>query len=67
MYYGGDMGKVEIKNCPFCGAKPEFIKRKGDSFSLGKIQLRCVNIHCSVNPFIYFEKLDLIKLWNQRV
>jgi hypothetical protein len=62
------MENIEIKSCPFCGERPEFIKPKDFSTEGREVRLQCVNSKClwKVSTYTSQDKNDLIKIWNQR-
>lgn len=53
---------IELKTCPFCGAKAKRMKRFGMNF------VTCSNTFCLVKPTTirYDRMCDATKAWNKR-
>lgn len=60
---------IELKPCPFCGAKPSIIPHKTE-FKNNPIiySVGCLNINCFVNPETLTSHLleGCVEVWNTR-
>ena len=57
---------IELKPCPFCGAKDENIKVKSDYIGFGLTQYYVVCKSCLVNTRHFEIRKQAIEAWNRR-
>lgn len=56
---------TDIKNCPFCGSKPEYFKECLDKIHPNKIEYYIECQTCGVG-MVYESKKEVITAWNLR-
>ncbi|EFT5156534.1 restriction alleviation protein, Lar family [Salmonella enterica] len=57
----------EIKPCPFCGCKADWVNQQFKEFNFGGHQIACINQACQASGRYSGQQEKALKAWNQRV